>query len=146
MLQGISEFPSDREAKIATSGNGGSDQIKTILAQQGNNPISVGSGATSSRFGESVEGDREDDDHPDDDLLDVGRHVHQHETVEQHADQNRADYRAEDRARPAEEARAADDDGGDDGQLIAGPATASAELSRADSTKAPSPAKKPMMT
>jgi hypothetical protein len=34
------------------------------------------------RFGESIEGDGEDDDDADNDLLDVRRHVHQHETVQ----------------------------------------------------------------
>lgn len=34
--------------------------------------------------------------HADNDLLDVGRYVHQHEAIEQHADRERADYDAED--------------------------------------------------
>ncbi len=34
------------------------------------------------RFGESIEGDGEDDNDADNDLLDVCRHVHQHESVQ----------------------------------------------------------------
>jgi hypothetical protein len=34
------------------------------------------------RFGESIEGDGEDDNDADNDLLDVRRYVHQHETVQ----------------------------------------------------------------
>src|SRR4051812_12499885 len=53
---------------------------------------------SSPRFGESVEGDGEHDDHADDDLLDVGRDLHQHEPVEEDADEDGADHRPEDGA------------------------------------------------
>src|ERR1700722_547275 len=71
------------------------------------------------RFRESIEGDGEHNDDADDDLLNIRRNVHQHEAVEQDADQHGADDRAEDRADAAEEAGAADDDRGDHGQFIA---------------------------
>ena len=43
-----------------------------------------------------------------DELLDVAADVHQHETIDQHADQDRADHRAEHAADAAEQAGAAD--------------------------------------
>jgi hypothetical protein len=62
----------------------------------------VGSGDPTAGFRKGVEGDSEDDDDSDNDLLDVGGDVHEHETVEQNADEDRADDRAEDRADAAE--------------------------------------------
>ncbi len=62
----------------------------------------VGSGDPTAGFRKGVEGDGEDDDDSNNDLLDVGGDVHEHETVEQNADEDRADDRAEDRADAAE--------------------------------------------
>src|SRR5260370_7810118 len=71
---------------------------------------------------EGIEGDSKYDDDADNDLLDVGGDVHEHEAVEQNSDEDRADHRAEDRADAAEQAGAADDHRGDDGELLPGPA------------------------
>src|SRR5260370_951930 len=51
---------------------------------------------------EGIEGDRKYDDNADNDLLDVGGDVHQHEAVEQNSDEGGGDHRAEDRADAAE--------------------------------------------
>ena len=59
------------------------------------------SGAASAGFCESVERHGQNDNHSNDDLLDVRRHVQDHEPVQQHPDQQRSDHRAKDRADPA---------------------------------------------
>src|SRR5829696_2935706 len=64
-------------------------------------------------FGKLIEVDAEDDDQPDDDRLVVGVDVVDRQTAVEHADQQRADERAQDAAFTTEETGAADDDGGD---------------------------------
>src|ERR1700676_1160632 len=59
-----------------------------------------GSGDPATGLGEGVEGDGEDDDDSDDDLLDVGGDVHEHETIEENADEDRTDDSAEEGAAP----------------------------------------------
>src|SRR5271169_2663009 len=70
---------------------------------------------------EGIEGNGKYDNDADNDLLDVGGDVHEHEAVEQNSDEDRANHRAEDRADAAEQAGAADDHRCDDSELVAGP-------------------------
>src|SRR5699024_3246613 len=66
-----------------------------------------------------VEGDGDDDDESADDVLEEGIELHDaHEVVEHGEDRHAAD-RAPDRAPPAHEHRAAEDDGGDREPIIA---------------------------
>jgi hypothetical protein len=57
-----------------------------------------GSGDAAAGLGEGVEGYGEDDDDSDNDLLDVGGDVHEHEAVEENADEDGADDSSEDGA------------------------------------------------
>ena len=68
---------------------------------------------------EPVEGDGDDDDHTDNDLLDVGRPAHLLGAAAQEGHDQRADDRAQDRPFPAGKAGAADHDGGDHIQFFA---------------------------
>src|SRR5579872_2072369 len=69
-------------------------------------------------FRVSIEGDSQDNDHPDNDLLVVGRHIDHDESVQQYAEQHRSDDCASDAAETTEQAGSADDHGRDDAQLI----------------------------
>src|SRR5580704_11166805 len=75
---------------------------------------------SAARLSEGIERHGQHDDDTDDDLLDVGRDVHQHETVEQYPNQDRTDDRTENGTEATKKAGTADYDGGDDGKFVAG--------------------------
>src|SRR4051794_28639336 len=81
----------------------------------------TGPGTLRARVEDSVEQDGGDDDGADDDLLHEGRDAEQVEAVAEHAHDEGADQRPDERSRAAEQAGAADDGGGDRVQLVHDP-------------------------